>query len=85
MGVVTMQVGTGPIRLDMEFLVVDVLSPYKAIRGQIWIHSMRAVPSTYNQRICFPTLKGIIEIRGDQVASRSCLIVAIKGNAKKAG
>ena len=33
MGVVTVQVGVSPIRLDMEFQVVVVSSPYNAIMG----------------------------------------------------
>ena len=32
-----------------------------------------------------PTFKGVMEIRGDQIASRSCLVTAIKGKAKKRG
>ena len=37
---------------------------------------MRAVPSTLHQRLRFSTLEGIMEIRGDQVAAKQCLIVA---------
>ena len=85
MGVITVQVSAGPIRLNTEFLVVDVPSPYNAIMGRTWIHRMRAVSSTYHQRIRFPTPKGIMEIRGDQIASRSCLIAEIKGKAAKVG
>lgn len=83
MGLITVQVGAGPIHLDVEFLMVDVPSPYNAIVGQTWIHRMKAVPSTYHQRIRFPTLKGMIEIKGDQAVSRRCLIAAIKGKATK--
>ena len=82
---VTIQVGAGPVHLDVEFLVVDVPFFYNAIMGRTWIHRMRAVPSTYHQRICFPTSEGVMEIRVDQIASRSCLITVIKGKAKKGG
>ena len=34
MGVITVRVDAGPIRLDTDFLVVDVPSPYNAIMGQ---------------------------------------------------
>lgn len=84
MGLITVQVEAGPIYLDMDFLVVDVPSPYNAFMGRTWIHRMKAVPSTYHQRIHFPTLKGMMEIKGDQAVSRSCL-KAIKGKAIKAG
>ena len=46
MGVITVRVSVGPVQLDMEFLVVDVPSPYNAIMGWIWIHCMKVVPST---------------------------------------
>ena len=78
-GLVTVQVGAGPIHLDVEFLVVDVSSPYNAIMGRTWTHRMRAVLSTYHQRIRFSTSQGIMEIRGGQIASRSYLVTAIKG------
>ena len=48
MGVITVQVGIGSIRLDTKFLVVDVPSPYNCIMGWTWIHRMMAVPSTYH-------------------------------------
>lgn len=84
LGLVIVQVGEGPIRLDVEFLVIDVTSPYNAIMGQTWIRRMKAVPSTYyHQMIRFPILKGTMEIKGDQVASRSCLIAANKGKARR--
>lgn len=84
LGLVTVQVGVGPIRLDLEFLVVDVPSPYNTIMGRTWIHRTKAVPSTNHQRIHFPTLKGMMEIKGNQVASRSCLIMVIKEKARRA-
>lgn len=78
-----MQVEAGPIRLDVEFLVVDVPSPYNAIMGRTWFHRMKAVPSSYHQKIRFLTPRGIMEIRADQIAFRRCLVMAIKGKAKK--
>lgn len=83
LGMVTVQVSAGHIRLDVEFLVVDVPFSYNAIIGRTWIHLMRAIPLTYPQRICFPTLKGTMEISKDHVVSRSCLIVTIKGKARR--
>ena len=82
---VTIQVGAGPVHLDVEFLVVDVPFFYNAIMGRTWIHRMRAVPSTYHQRIRFPTSNGVMEIKGDQIALRSCLVTTIKGKATKGG
>ena len=75
-----MTVHTGPISLDIEFLVIDVLSPYTAIMGQRWLHRLKAVPSSLHQKLRFPTDFGIMEIKGDQVASKQCVMAAIKQN-----
>jgi hypothetical protein len=80
MGQITMTVHTGPISLDTEFLVIDVPSPYTAIMGRRWLHRLKAVPSSLHQKLCFPTDFGIMEIKGDQVASKQCIMAAIKQN-----
>ena len=80
MGWITMAIHTGPISLDTEFLVVDVPSPYTAIMGRRWLHKLNAVPSSLHQKLRFPTDFGIIEIKGEQVASKQCIMVAIKQN-----
>ena len=67
---ITMTVHTGPISLNTEFLVVDVPSPNTAIMGRRWLHKLKAVPSSFHQKIRFPTDFGIMEIKGDQVASK---------------
>jgi hypothetical protein len=75
-----MTVHTGPISRNTEFLVVDVPSPHTAIMGRRWLHKLKAVPSSFHQKIHFPTDFGIMEIKGDQVASKQCIMVAIKQN-----
>ncbi|GMN23534.1 hypothetical protein TIFTF001_040470 [Ficus carica] len=51
------------------FFVMDSASIYIIILSHQWIHSLKAVPSTYHQVISFPTKRGIREINGDQVAA----------------
>ena len=46
------------------FLVLDCPSAYNIILSRPWIHAIKAVLSTYHQRIRFPTKRGIREIRG---------------------
>ncbi|KAL1206369.1 hypothetical protein V5N11_025864 [Cardamine amara subsp. amara] len=46
--------------------------PFHAILGRPWIHTMKAVASTYHQCIKFPSPNGIQTIRGCQSASRIC-------------
>ena len=80
MGQITLIVHTGPISLETEFIVINVSSPYTAIMGQRWLHRLKAVPSSLHQKLCFPTDFGIMEIKGDQVASKQCIMAAIKQN-----
>ena len=80
MGQITLIVHTGPISLETEFIVINVSSPYTAIMGQRWLHRLKAVPSSLHQKLRFPTDFGIMEIKGDQVASKQCIMAAIKQN-----
>ena len=75
-GRVTIKVHAGTISSPTEFWVLNSYSPYNAILGRPWLHKIRVVPSTLHQRLRFPTLEGIMEIRGDQVVAKQCLIVA---------
>jgi hypothetical protein len=58
--------------------VVRALSPYNAIMGRDWLHRMKAVPSTLHQKLRFPTAEGIMELNGDQVAAKQCVLTATK-------
>jgi hypothetical protein len=80
MGRITMIVHTRSISLDTEFLVVDVPSPYTTIMGRRWLHKLKTVPSSLHQKLYFPTDFSIMEIKGNQVASKQCIMVAIKQN-----
>uniref|UniRef100_A0A2N9I0I0 Uncharacterized protein n=1 Tax=Fagus sylvatica TaxID=28930 RepID=A0A2N9I0I0_FAGSY len=55
MGRITLNVHTGPISLETEFVVIDVPSPYTAIMGRRWLHRLKAVPSSFHQKLRFPT------------------------------
>uniref|UniRef100_A0A2N9H6C8 RNase H type-1 domain-containing protein n=1 Tax=Fagus sylvatica TaxID=28930 RepID=A0A2N9H6C8_FAGSY len=78
MGRITLNVHTGPISLETEFVVIDVPSPYTAIMGRRWLHRLKAVPSSFHQKLRFPTDFGIMEIKGDQVASKQCIMAALE-------
>ncbi|GMN30982.1 hypothetical protein TIFTF001_044535 [Ficus carica] len=61
-----------------SFLVLDCPSAYNIILGRPWIHAMKAVPSTYHQRIRFPTKRGIREIKGSQEVAQTCYLHSMK-------
>jgi hypothetical protein len=46
--------------------------------GREWLHRMRAVPLTLNQKLRFPTIDGVMELNGDQVAAKQCVLATIK-------
>ena len=78
LGKMTLLVLTGPINLQTEFIVIQAPSPYNAIMGRSWLHRMRAIPSTLHQKLRFPTKDGVMEINGDQVAAKQCVLAAVK-------
>jgi len=52
--------------VDMEgkevivtFIVVRSFSPYTAILGRLWIHAIKAIPSTLHVKVKFPTEYGV--------------------------
>ena len=79
-GKTTLLVLTGPINLQTEFIVVKAYLPYNAIVGRDWLHRMKAVLSTLYQKLRFPTKDGIMELNGDQVTAKQCVLEAIKQN-----
>ena len=75
-----------PLTLEMEphqtivwqdFIVVDYLSPYKAILGLPTLGKIRAITFTYHMMMKFLTSTGIGEVRGDKKISRKCFLTVM--------
>ena len=64
-GQISLSVIIGGKEVVVIFTIVTSFSPYTAILGRPWIHSMGAVPSTLHVKIKFPTEQGIAVIKGD--------------------
>ncbi|XP_058223146.1 uncharacterized protein LOC131332855 [Rhododendron vialii] len=45
---ITLPIHAGSVVLDIEFVVVDVPSPYNAIVGRTWLHKLKAIASYYH-------------------------------------
>ena len=71
-----MQTGTDVVEVD--FIVVKAFSPYTAIMGRPWLHSLGAVSSTLHQKVKYPFGGQVLEIVGSQSMARQCLIAAIQ-------
>ena len=70
------QIGTDVVEVD--FIVVDVFSPYTAIMGRPWLHTLGAVSFTLHQKMKYPSRSQVLEIEGNQSTARQCLVAAIQ-------
>ena len=71
-----MQAGTDVVEVD--FIVVDAFSPYTAIIGKPWLHSLGVVSSTIHHKVKYPSGGQVLEIVRSQSMARQCLIAAIQ-------
>ena len=69
---------TGSDVVEVDFIMVDAFSPYTAIMGRPWLHSLSAVSSTLHQKVKYPSGGQVLEIVGSQSMARQCLIAAIQ-------
>ena len=69
------QVGTNVVEVD--FIVVDVFSPYTAIIGRPWLHALGAISFTLHQKVKYPFGDQVLEILGSQNVARQCLVATI--------
>ena len=76
----SVQIGTNVVEVD--FIVVDAFSPYTAIMGRPWLHTLGAVSSTLHQKVKYPSRDQVLEIVGRQSMARQCLVAAIQYKPK---
>ncbi|RVW72939.1 hypothetical protein CK203_053121 [Vitis vinifera] len=76
LGDIILTVQAGPVTLNVQFSVVQDLSPFNVILGRTWLHYMKAIPSTYHQMVSFLTKDGQVNLYGSQLAARQCYQIA---------
>ena len=74
-----------PVTQQVLFSVVEDLGPYNAIVGRTWLHSMKAVPSTYHQFISYLIASGQVDLQGSQLAARQCYQLTVHKREKGKG
>nr|CAN76814.1 hypothetical protein VITISV_044115 [Vitis vinifera] len=76
LGDIILPVRAGPVTLNVQFSVVQELSPFNVILGRTWLHYMKAIPSTYHQMVSFLTNEWQTDLYGSQLAARQCYQIA---------
>ena len=76
LGDIVMSVQAGLVTLNVQFSVVQDLSPFIVILGRTWLHYMKVIPSTSHQMVSFLTKDGQIDLYGSQLAARQCYRIA---------
>ena len=72
LGDVAIPVKAEPVTQQVMFSIVKDLGPYNAIMGRAWLHSMKAIPSTYHQTVSYLTNVGQVDLLSNQLAARQC-------------
>ena len=80
-GMIRLPIQTGPEIVEVNFIIVDTYSPYIAIVGRPWLHTLEVVASLH-QKVKFPSGDQILEIRGYQLTARQCMVAAISHRLK---
>ena len=77
-GQIRLLVQAGTDVVEVDFIMVDAFSPYTAIMGRPWLHSLGAVSSTLHQKVKYPSGGQVLEIVRSQYVARQCLIATIQ-------
>ena len=83
-GDIALLIKAGPVTQKVLFSMVEDLGPYNAIVGRAWLHTMKAVPSTYHQTISYLTSVGQIGLLSSQLAARQCYQLSVWESEKGA-
>jgi len=62
----------------VDFIIVDVFSPYTTIMGRPWLYTLGGISSTLHQKVKYPSGDQVLEIVGSQAAAQQCLVAAIQ-------
>ena len=63
-GQIRLPVQTSSYVVEVDFIVVDAFSPYTAIMGRLWLHTLGVVSSTLHQKVKYPSGDQVLEILG---------------------
>ena len=64
-GQIRLPIQTGLDIVEVDFIVVDVYSPYTTIVARPWLHALGVVSSTLHQKVKYPSEGRVKEVIGD--------------------
>ena len=76
-GMIRLPIQIGPEIVEVNFIVVDTYSPYTAIDGRPWLHTLGAIASSLHQKVKFPSGDQVLEIQDCQPMARQCMVAAV--------
>ena len=76
-GMIRLPIQTGLEIGEVNFIIVDTYSPYTAIVGRPWLHTLGAVAFSLHQKVKFLSKDRVLEIRGCQPTARQCMVATI--------
>ena len=85
MGDIDLSVKAGLVTQQVSFSIVEDLGPYNVIVGRTWLHTMKAIPSTYHQTINYLTASGQVDLQGSQLVAHQCYQSSIHEHEKGKG
>ena len=76
-GQIRLPIQTDSEVVEVDFIVVDLYSPYTAIMARPWLHALEAISSTLHQKVKYPFEGLVKEILGNQSVARQCMVADI--------
>ena len=77
-GQIRLPIQAGSEVVEVDFIVVNVYSPYTAIMARPWLHALGAVSSTLHLKVKYPSGDRIEELMRSQSMAKQCLVAAIR-------
>ena len=81
-GDIALPVKAGPVTHKVLFSVVKDLGSYNAIVRRTWLHAMKAIPSTYHQKISYLTCSRQIDFLSSQLTAHQCYQLSVRKREK---
>ena len=76
-GQIRLPVQAGSKVIEVDFIVVEVYSPYTAIVARPWLHALGAISLTLHLKVKYLSGDRTEEFVGSQSMARQCLVAAI--------